>query len=164
MIEDAGRGYRRVVPSPIPLEIIEQQVFHDILILGFIAIGAGGGGIPVIRTQNGELQGVEAVIDKDRTSALLANEVGIETLIMLTTTDFAYLNFNTPRQKPIVSAAASEMETYLQAGHFLEGSMKPKVEAAIHFIRGGGKKAVIANLHQLPEAIEAKTGTHIRPD
>lgn len=162
--EDAGRGYRRVVPSPLPLEIVEMQIFHDILNLGFIAIGAGGGGVPVIKTEDGELRGVEAVIDKDRTSALLAGEVGIDYFVILTEVDFVYLNFNTSDQKPITSASASEMETYLEQGHFSAGSMKPKVEAVINFIRGGGKKAIIANLYDLLPAIEGKAGTHILPD
>ncbi len=142
--EDAGRGYRRLVPSPTPLEIVEKEVFHKFLDLGFIAIGAGGGGIPVIRRENGDLDGVEAVIDKDKASALLANEIGIDTLILLTEVDFAYLNFNTPQQKPIAHASVDKMEKFLQEGHFLEGSMKPKVESAINFLKAGGKRAIIA--------------------
>ncbi|MFQ5672716.1 MAG: carbamate kinase [Nitrospinales bacterium] len=161
--EDAGRGYRRVVPSPMPIEIVEKRIFREILERGFIAIGAGGGGIPVVRTAGGELRGVEAVIDKDRTSALLAAEVGIECFVMLTAVDFAYLDFNTANPRPIASATASEMEAYLQAGHFAEGSMKPKVEAAISFLRNGGKRAIIARLPDLTEAMQEKTGTHILP-
>ncbi len=164
MKEDAGRGYRRVVPSPIPLDIVEKKIFQKFLDLGFIAIGAGGGGIPVIREDNGALKGVEAVIDKDKASALLANEVGINTLVMLTEVDFAYLNFKSPEQKPIANASVEKMEVYLQEGHFLEGSMKPKVEAAVKFLKAGGKKAIIANLHSLVPAVEGKTGTQILPD
>lgn len=164
MKEDAGRGYRRIVPSPVPQEVVEQQIFHDILDMGYIAIGAGGGGIPVTRTPEGELQGVEAVIDKDRTSSLLASEVGIDIFVILTEVAFACLNFNTPEQKPIIQATASEMETYLNDGHFAEGSMKPKVEAAVEFVRKGGRKAIIASLYDLADAIEGKTGTHILPD
>lgn len=162
--EDAGRGYRRVVPSPTPLEIVEKNIFHEILDLGFIAIGAGGGGIPVVRKENGDLEGMEAVIDKDKASALLANEIGIDTLVMLTEVDFAYLNFNTPDQKPITNASVDTMEKYLKEGHFLEGSMKPKVQSAINFLKGGGKKAIIANLYDLVPAVEGKTGTQIIPD
>jgi carbamate kinase len=161
--EDSGRGYRRVVPSPTPLEIVEKKIFQKILDLGFIAIGAGGGGIPVIRKQNGNLEGVEAVIDKDRASALLANEIGIDTLVMLTGVDFAYLNFKSSEQKPITHASVDMMEQYLQEGHFLEGSMKPKVESAINFLNAGGKKAIIANLYDLVSAVEGKTGTQIVP-
>ncbi|MEE9258522.1 MAG: carbamate kinase [Nitrospinaceae bacterium] len=164
MKEDAGRGYRRVVPSPLPLDIVEKKLFRSLLETGFIAIGAGGGGIPVIKTDTGELKGVEAVIDKDRASSLLASEVGMDVLVILTGVDYAFLNFNSPQQKPIVSATVSEMENYLQEGHFLEGSMKPKVESAISFIKNGGKKAIIANLFDLVPAIEGSKGTHIIPD
>lgn len=164
MKEDAGRGYRRMVPSPIPLEIVEKRIFTTLLDLGFVTIGAGGGGIPVIRKKHGELHGVEAVIDKDRTSALLAAQIGIDCFIILTEIDHAYLDFNTPRQKPITKTSVSEMETYLKEGHFLEGSMKPKVESAIHFLKNGGKKAIIANLYDLLAAMEGKTGTQILPD
>jgi len=164
MKEDAGRGYRRVVPSPLPLDIVEKKLFRSLLETGFIAIGAGGGGIPVIKTDTGELKGVEAVIDKDSTSSLLASEVGMDVLVILTGVDYAFLNFNSPQQKPIVSATVNEMETYLQEGHFLEGSMKPKVESAISFIKNGGKKAIIANLFDLVPAIEGSKGTQIIPD
>ncbi len=162
--EDAGRGYRRVVPSPVPLGIVEKEVFHRILEMGFIAIGAGGGGVPVIRKANGDLVGVEAVIDKDKSSALLANEIGIDTLVMLTEVDFAYLNFNTPDQKPIAHASVDTMKKYLKEGHFGEGSMKPKVESSINFLKAGGKKAIIANLYDLVSAVEGKTGTQIVPN
>lgn len=161
LIEDAGRGFRRVVPSPEPLEIVEKNIFHEILDAGFIAIGGGGGGIPVIRSSSGELNGVEAVIDKDRTSALLANEVGIEQLVILTEVDFAYLNFKSAQPQPIKEIKVSKIESYLRQGEFMEGSMKPKVQAAIKFLKNGGEKAIIANLYDLPAAIEGKTGTHI---
>jgi carbamate kinase len=161
LMEDAGRGFRRVVPSPNPLEIVEKNIFHEILQAGFIAIGGGGGGIPVIRNSNGDLSGVEAVIDKDRTSTLLANEVGIEQLVILTEVDFAYLNFKSPQPQPIKNITVDKMQSYLEQGEFMEGSMKPKVEAAINFVKKGGQKAIIANLYNLLPAIEGKTGTHI---
>ena len=160
-IEDAGRGYRRVIASPIPLEIVEEKIFHEILGRGFVAIGCGGGGIPVIKKSNGEMVGVEAVIDKDRTSALLANELGIEQLIILTEVEFAYLNFKSSQPKPIRKTTINKMESYLEKGEFSEGSMKPKVQAAIDFIKKGGKKAIIANLYNLLHAVEGITGTHI---
>lgn len=162
--EDAGRGFRRNVPSPIPLEIVEKKIFTALLDLGFIVIGAGGGGIPVIRKKNGDLHGIEAVIDKDRTSALLAAHAGIDYFVILTEIDHAYLDFKTPHKRPITSATTSAMQTYLSEGHFLEGSMKPKVESAISFLKHGGKKAIIANLYDLLPAIEGKTGTQIFPD
>ena len=164
LVEDAGRGFRRVVPSPNPLEIVEMKIFHEVLEAGFIAIGGGGGGIPVVRGSNGELNGVEAVIDKDRTSALLANEVGIEQLIILTGVDFACLNYKSPQLQPIKNITVDKMEYYLKQGEFMEGSMKPKVEAAIDFVKNGGKKAIIANLYDLLPATEGKTGTHISAD
>lgn len=164
MKEDAGRGWRRLIPSPKPLEIVEETIFRDLLERGLIAIGAGGGGIPVFRNAEGELEGIEAVIDKDRTSALLASRIGIDTLVILTQVDHVYLNFSQPDQKPIETATATEMETWLREGHFLEGSMKPKVEAALYFLKHGGKKTVIAHLNQLVEALAGRTGTHIVPD
>ncbi len=163
MKEDAGRGWRRMIPSPQPLEIVEETIFRDLLERGLIAIGAGGGGIPVFRNARGELEGIEAVIDKDRTSALLASRIGIDTLVILTQVDHVYLNFSQPDQKPIETATATEMETWLRGGHFLEGSMKPKVEAALYFLKHGGKKTVIAHLNQLADALAGRTGTHILP-
>jgi carbamate kinase len=162
--EDAGRGWRRMIPSPQPLEIVEEAIFHNLLDRGLIAIGAGGGGVPVFRNAQGELEGIEAVIDKDRTSALLASRIGIDTLVILTQVDHVYLNFNQPKQKPIKSATASEMETWLQEGHFLEGSMLPKVEAALYFLLHGGKKVIIAHLNQLADAVIGQAGTRILPD
>ena len=162
--EDAGRGWRRMIPSPQPLEIVEEAIFHDLLERGLIAIGAGGGGVPVFRNAQGELEGIEAVIDKDRTSALLASRIGIDTLVILTQVDHVYLNFNQPEQKPITRATVSEMKTWLQAGHFLAGSMQPKVEAALYFLKHGGKKTVIAHLNHLTEAVAGRAGTHILPD
>ena len=161
--EDAGRGWRRMIPSPQPLEIVEETIFHNLLNQGLIVIGAGGGGIPVFRNTEGELEGIEAVIDKDRTSALLASRVGIDTLVILTQVDHVYLNFNQPDQRPIETATTSEMTTWLQEDHFLEGSMKPKVEAALYFLEHGGKKTIIAHLNQLSDAVAGRTGTHILP-
>lgn len=163
MKEDAGRGWRRVIPSPQPLEIVEEGIFNDLLDQGLIAIGAGGGGIPVFRNARGELEGIEAVIDKDRTSALLASRVGIDTLVILTQVDHVYLNFNQPDQTPIETATVSEMATWLNKNHFSEGSMKPKVEAALYFLKQGGKKTIIAHLNQLADAVAGRAGTHILP-
>jgi len=161
MKDDAGRGWRRIVPSPLPVEIVEKKIFIELLKMDFIAIGAGGGGVPVIRNQKGEIRGVEAVIDKDRTSALLASEIGIDIFVILTEVDYVYLNFNTPLQKKLKNVKVDELETYMEQGHFLEGSMKPKIEAVISFIRNGGKRAIIANLFKLLPAVEGKTGTQI---
>ncbi|UCD11219.1 MAG: carbamate kinase [Nitrospinaceae bacterium] len=161
--EDAGRGFRRVVPSPRPLMIVEKQIFHDILDLGFIAIGAGGGGIPVRRTTWGRLEGIEAVIDKDRTSALLASEIGIDTFVILTTVKGAFLNYQSKQPHLIRRASVTEMQGWLNDGHFLEGSMRPKVEAAVDFLARGGQRAVIAHLDELDDAVEENSGTQIYP-
>jgi len=160
-IEVAGKGYRRVVASPVPLEIVEIEIFKEILNMGLIGIGCGGGGIPVVRNSKGELRGVEAVIDKDRTSALLANILGIEILVLLTNVNGAYLSFNSSRPKLIKSASVDQMETYISQGEFAEGSMKPKVEAAVDFVKKSGKKVIIANSNALLMAMEEKAGTHI---
>ena len=160
-IEDTGRGHRRVVAAPNPLEIVETKIFHEVLDRGSIVIGGGGGGIPVIKKPNGELIGVEAVIDKDRTSALLAHEIGVDQLIILTSVDGVYLNFQSSEPQLIKNISAGQMETYIHKGEFAEGSMKPKVEAAVQFIKKGGKKAIIASLNDLLPAIEGEAGTHI---
>lgn len=163
MIEDSGRGWRRVVPSPKPIEIVEKTKFVELLKMDFATIGAGGGGIPVIRNSEGELRGIEAVIDKDRTSALLASTIGIDILIILTEANYVYLNYNQPNQKALRRVTVSELEKHLNDGHFHKGSMGPKVEAAIDFIKKGGKKAMIANLFDLGPALKGKSGTQIVP-
>ncbi len=137
MAEDAGRGYRRLVASPKPVEIIEKDLFTELLKRGFIVIGGGGGGIPVVRNSNGELVGIEAVIDKDHTSALLANALGMDYLVILTEVEFAFLNFNSTHPEPIRLATVEGMRQYLAAGQFAQGSMKPKVEAALNFLKAG---------------------------
>ncbi len=161
--EDAGRGFRRVVPSPRPLAIVEKQIFHDILDLGLIAIGAGGGGIPVWRTPEGRLEGLEAVIDKDRTSALLAAETGIDVFVMLTAVEGAFLNYGKSDARLIRRAGYAEMQAWLNEGHFQDGSMRPKVEAALDFLDRGGKRAVIAHLDDLACAVNGEAGTQIYP-
>ncbi|MBT3183842.1 MAG: carbamate kinase [Nitrospina sp.] len=164
MGEDAGRGFRRLVASPKPVEIIEKALFSKLLESGFIVIGGGGGGIPVIRKPGGELVGVEAVIDKDHTSALLANKLGVDCLVILTEVEYVFLNYNSPTPEPIHQVSVKVMEKYLQAGEFAEGSMKPKVEAVLKFLKSGGKRAIIAGLFNLARAVEGQSGTHILVD
>ena len=163
MKEDSGRGWRRVVASPRPQEIIEKKLFKTLLSMGFIAIGAGGGGIPVIRKDDGEIRGIEAVIDKDRTSALLANKVGIDIFVILTEADYVYVDYKKPTERALEQITLAEMERFYSEGHFPEGSMGPKVEAAMSFVRNGGKKAIIANLFKLKEAMNGTSGTIIVP-
>jgi len=161
VVEDAGRGFRRVVPSPIPRKIIELDVIKLLVENGYIVIAAGGGGIPVIRNREGNIEGVEAVVDKDLGSALLAKDLCVNTFIISTTVDAVYLNFGKKDQKPVSRATLSEIRQFLAEGHFSPGSMKPKIEAVIQFLEGGGKKAVITSPKNLLKAIRTEAGTTV---
>jgi len=160
IIEDAGRGWRRVVPSPIPQEVVQYKIILDSAMAGHIVIACGGGGIPVIRKQDGTLEGVEAVIDKDLTSALLGNQIHADLLVILTEVPCVYLNFGTPKQKPLGAVTVSEMEAYEKEGHFAEGSMGPKVRAILSFLSRGGKRGLITSPEMLSDALEGRVGTH----
>ncbi|MGB9819899.1 MAG: carbamate kinase [Pseudothermotoga sp.] len=161
MREDAGRGYRRVVPSPKPLEIVEKEVIKMLLKNDVIVIAAGGGGIPVIR-ENGDLIGVEAVIDKDRASALLAIEIDADIFIILTGVEKVALNYGKVNQKDLDELNADQAEKYLKEGQFPAGSMGPKIESAIDFVRATGRECIITDMAKLREALSGTTGTHIR--
>ncbi len=161
--EDAGRGYRRVVPSPIPLEIVEKKIIKKIVDSGTLVIAAGGGGIPVYRQEDGTLEGFDSVIDKDRASAVLAREIGADTFIILTGVDKVSLNFNKPNQVDIDHMTVKEAVKYYDEGHFAKGSMAPKIEAAINFLKNGGKRVIISSIENGSKAIEGKTGTLITP-
>ena len=161
VVEDAGRGFRRVVPSPIPREIIELDVIKLLAERGYIVVAAGGGGIPVIRNEQGDLEGVEAVIDKDLGSSLLARNLGADTLIISTAVDAVYLNFGKGNQRPIRRATLPEIKRYLAEGHFKPGSMKPKIEAIVQFLENGGEKAIITSPENLLRAIKGEAGTTI---
>jgi carbamate kinase len=163
MVEDAARGYRRVVPSPQPLEIVEIDVLRGMVHDGYLVITAGGGGIPVVR-RDGHLVGVEAVIDKDSASALLAQQLGIDTLIISTAVEQVYLDYQGPNRRPIARMTAAEAQAYLDAGHFPPGSMGPKIAAAIRFLRSGGLSVVITTPERLLDAALGKAGTQIVPD
>ena len=155
------RPWRRVVPSPRPLGIVEAPVIKDLAKKGVIVIASGGGGIPVYRDGAGKLRGVDAVIDKDRAGAKLAQEVEADTLLILTDVEHAFLNFGTPKEEPLGSLGVEEAKQYLKEGHFKAGSMGPKVEASIGFVEAGGESAIITSLDKASEALEGKTGTHI---
>jgi hypothetical protein len=163
-VEDSGRGYRRVVASPKPVEIVESNVIEKIVATGNIVITVGGGGIPVIKNNNGELKGVPAVIDKDSSSAKLAQDLAADMLIILTAVEKVAINFNKPNQKDLSSMTLEECEKYISEGHFAKGSMLPKVEACKKFVEESPKNAVaiITSLEKAAEAIRGETGTTIR--
>jgi carbamate kinase len=163
IVEDAARGYRRIVPSPDPLEIVELEVIRDLVNDGVLVIACGGGGIPVVRS-DGNLTGVEAVIDKDRASALLAASLGVDLFVISTDTDFVYLDYKKPAQRPLTYITVSELERHVQAGHFPPGNMGPKVESVLRFLRQGGKEAIITSYEYLGKAVAGIAGTHMLPD
>lgn len=160
IVEDSGRGWRIVVPSPTPIDIVEKQGILSLLNSGAIVIAAGGGGIPVVE-ENGRLVGVEAVIDKDLASGILAGLIGANYLFLLTGVEKVCVNFRKPDERELGYVSVDEMEAYLAAGQFPEGSMAPKIRAAIQFVRKGGKKAIITTLNNICRALEGKTGTTI---
>ncbi len=164
VMEDAGRGWRRVVPSPIPLKIVEKDVIKKLVEEGVIVIAAGGGGIPVYIEEDGTYEGLDGVIDKDLASAVLARDIGASILMILTGVDKVYLNFNTPSQAPIDTMTPEEARKYMEEGHFAPGSMRPKIEAAIKFIEWGGEEVIITSLEKAYEAITGEEGTRIRGD
>ncbi len=157
--KDSTRGWRRVVPSPIPIEIVEKDIIKELVNAGDVVIAAGGGGIPVYYEEDGRLEGVDAVIDKDRTAAILARDIGADELINLTATDYVYLNYGTLFQQPLKEITLEQAKQYYAEGHFPPGSMGPKVEAAIQFIESGGKKAIITSIENTREAVTGKVGT-----
>ena len=162
MKEDAGRGYRRVVPSPLPIDIIEKDAIKSLMKSGQVVICAGGGGIPVIKKDN-NLEGVAAVIDKDYASSKLADLIDADYLVILTAVDNVYINYRRDNEKKLDKVSTSELEKYLNEGHFAKGSMYPKVQACLNFVKGGkNKTAIIASLDNAKEAFKEKEGTIIK--
>ncbi len=161
MREDAGRGWRYVVPSPTPRHIVDISLIETIANSGAVVIAGGGGGIPVIRNDDGTRHGVEAVIDKDLSSALMANVLGIETLLILTAVEQVYVDFGGENQRALGSINLPELLALHEAGEFADGSMGPKVLAAINFLQGGGKRAVIAHLDDAAAALDGDAGTQV---
>ena len=159
--EDSGRGWRRVVASPQPLEIIEEEIIKILLDNNVVVIAVGGGGIPVIRNADGDLEGCAAVIDKDLASCLLAKNLKADIFVISTGVDQVALNFGKPNQQFLSQVTLMDMEKYLREGHFAPGSMRPKIEAAIDFLKNGGKKVIITQPHLLEDAIQGRNGTHI---
>ena len=162
IIEDAARGYRRVVPSPKPLCVAELEVLRSCLANNIIVIAAGGGGVPTVR-DNGTVRGVEAVIDKDRVSALIAAQLHIERWAISTDVEYVYLDYKKPTQKPILKMNTAMARLYLEAGQFAEGSMRPKIEGAIEYLSAGGNEVIITSPDLLVDAFDGATGTHIVP-
>ena len=161
---DANRGFRRVVPSPRPLEIVEKEIIRKLVTAGTVVIAAGGGGIPVYRETNGVLEGIDGVIDKDRAAAILGKDIAAQELFILTAVDQVALNYGTPRQKNLAHLSIEKAREYLAAGEFPAGSMGPKIEAAISFLEHGGEQVVITSIHKMSEALNGHTGTRITRD
>jgi carbamate kinase len=159
MVEDSGRGFRRVVASPEPLEVVEEGVIRTLLQAG-VVVALGGGGIPVAR-DGARLTGVEAVIDKDRASALLASRLGVDLFVMSTAVDRVYLDYRRPNERPLGLVTVEELERYRREAHFPPGSMGPKIEAAIRFLKDGGREAIITSPGRIPHAVRGRGGTHI---
>ncbi len=161
MMEDAGRGWRHCVASPEPRAIINLSVIEALLEAGTVVIAGGGGGIPVVRGASGDWQGVQAVVDKDLTSALLARALGIPDLLILTAVERVAIHFNTPRQRSLSKVSLAELKGLQRDGHFARGSMGPKVEAAIRHLEGGGRRAIIGHLEHAVAALKGESGTHV---
>jgi carbamate kinase len=162
VLEDAGRGWRRVVASPQPMRIVELDVIRSLLDAGVVTIAVGGGGIPVVENADGDLEGIAAVIDKDLASAMLANQVDADLLLISTAVEQVALNFGTPEQRWVDQFTLAEVKQYLEeGGHFAEGSMAPKMRAVVQFLEAGGKEALITNPANLERAMNGETGTRI---
>ena len=162
-VEDSGRGYRRVVPSPIPIDIVEKKIIKLLVNNDNIVICAGGGGIPVIKTDKIKLlEGIDAVIDKDRSAALLARQINADLLLILTSVDKVSIHFNTNKQIDLDEMTVEEAKKYIKDGEFAKGSMLPKVEACLEFVEKSGKEAIIGSLKHARDAINHKNGTRIK--
>lgn len=163
VMEDAGRGWRRVSPSPVPIKIVESEAIRSFIETGAIVISTGGGGIPVMEDENGFLVGVEAVLDKDYGAMILASEIQADLFLISTAVEKAAINFNKPNQQWLDHMTLAEAKKYYDEGHFAKGSMAPKIRAIIYYLEHGGKEAIITNPENLERAIRGETGTHVTP-
>jgi len=163
VVEDAGRGWRRVVASPIPQRIVEAEAIHKLIEAGFTVVGVGGGGIPVIELENGDLIGVEAVIDKDFGSSVLATLINADLFVISTAVEKVAINFNKPDQKWLDRMTVAEAKQYMAEGQFAKGSMLPKIQAILRFLEAGGKQALITDPANIGRALKGETGTWIVP-
>jgi carbamate kinase len=161
IVDDSGRGWRRLVASPRPVRVVQRMMIRDSARAGHIVVACGGGGIPIIRKEGtNDYEGVEAVIDKDLTSSVLAQEIGADLLIVLTDVEQVYVNHRKPDQRTLGAVTIEEIEDLYAAGHFPPGSMGPKIEAIISFLKTGGKRGLITNPASLNEALDGRAGTH----
>jgi carbamate kinase len=163
VVEDAGRGWRRVVPSPLPERIVEASAIENLVKAGITVVAVGGGGIPVVEDENGKIKGVEAVIDKDFSSAILATMIDADLFVISTAVEKVALNFNKPNQTFVDEMTVAEAKQYIEEGHFAPGSMLPKIQAIIKYLENGGKKALITDPDNIGKALDGKTGTWILP-
>ena len=161
MVEDAGRGWRRVVASPRPIEIVNLDSVETLLEAGHVVIAGGGGGVAVAVDARGQLIGVEAVIDKDRTASLMASDLGAELLVLLTSVDQVYVNFGRTDQRPLDRVSAAELRAFHQEGHFPAANMGPKVESALEFVEDGGPNAILTSTDKLSAALADRAGTRV---
>ncbi len=162
MREDAGRGWRRVVPSPRPTHVLEAEVIRKLVNSNFLVVAGGGGGIPVGINRYNKYYGMEAVVDKDLTSALIANEIEADILLIMTGVEFAYIDFGGPSQRALHDVTVDEISMHMAQGEFADGSMKPKIEACLQFLKNGGTEAIITSIPNCLLALRGKTGTHIK--
>ncbi|HSB91277.1 MAG TPA: carbamate kinase [Anaerolineales bacterium] len=163
VVEDAGRGWRRVVASPIPVRIVEEAAIRSLIEAGFVVISTGGGGIPVVEDERGDLVGVEAVIDKDFAGSLLASSLKADLFLISTAVEKVALNYKKPDQRWLDRMTLAEAKGYLQQGHFAKGSMEPKIQAIINYLGRGGHEALITNPENIERALRGETGTRIVP-
>jgi len=163
VVEDAGRGWRRIVPSPLPVRIVQQDAIDSLIKDGFVVIAVGGGGIPVVQDEAGNLTGVEAVIDKDFASALLASQIGADLLLISTAVPQIALNYGLPDQQWLDTMTLAEAKAYMEQGHFAKGSMEPKVQAIINYLEAGGQEALVTDPLNIERALAGETGTRIVP-
>ena len=160
ILEDAGRGWRRLVASPRPVRVVQRHMIHDSASAGHIVVACGGGGIPIVRGADRDYEGIEAVIDKDLTSSVLAAEIGAELLIILTDVPQVYVHYGKPEQRALGAVTLKEIEALQAEGHFGTGSMGPKVEAIVNFLKAGGKRGLITSPARLGDAMDGRAGTH----
>ena len=163
VVEDAGRGWRRVVPSPLPIKIMQRDAIESLVAADFVVIAVGGGGIPVVEHEDGSIFGVEAVIDKDFATALLASQIGADLFLITTAVPQIALNYNQPDQQWLDRMTLAEAKAYMEQGHFAKGSMEPKVQAIINYLEAGGKEALVTDPDNIERALAGETGTRIVP-